>query len=192
MQFEAATSRILKILQESLPGKLCYHCFEHVEDVYRAAERLSDAEGVTETERQLLLTAVCYHDAGFMRGTDNHEQHSCDMVREDLGSFGYTPEDIEAICSMIMATRVPQDPRARLEEIICDADLDYLGRDDFFEVGDRLYRELLGAGRVTDQHEWNRIQVHFLENHRYFTRTAVNTRQPAKLRNLEMLRTLLP
>ena len=76
-------------------------------------------------------------------------------------------------------------PTNKLEEIICDADLDYLGRDDFHEIADRLRRELREHGKIDSDRKWDELQVNFLSNHRYFTKTAIETRRPKKLQNLE-------
>jgi predicted metal-dependent HD superfamily phosphohydrolase len=191
MQFEEATTRILKILKEQLPAHLHYHSIGHVNDVYEAASRIGQAEGLNETDLRLLLTAVCYHDSGFLKSALEHEKHSCQMAREDLGAFGYSEEQINVICGMIMATRLPQQPANLLEQIICDADLDYLGRPDFFEIGDRLYLELLNSGVVKNDREWNALQVSFLEKHRYFTATSIASRNPQKLAHLNMVKAKL-
>ena len=59
-----------------------------------------------------------------------------------LPEFGYSETEIDTICGMILATKFPQQPHNRLEEIMCDADLDYLGRPDFFSIGNTLFEEL--------------------------------------------------
>jgi uncharacterized protein len=191
MQFEEATTRILKILKEQLPAHLHYHSIGHVHDVYDAASRIGTAEGLNDTDLRLLLTAVCYHDAGFLRSAAEHEVQSCQMVREDLSTYGYSEAQIDLICGMIMATRLPQRPANLMEQIICDADLDYLGRPDFFEIGDRLYLELLNSGLVKNEREWNRLQAGFLEKHRYFTATSLAMRNPQKLAHLNMVKAKL-
>jgi hypothetical protein len=88
---------------------------------------------------------------------------------------------------MIRATRIPQSPVDRLGEVLCDADLDYLGRADFFEGGDRLFQELNQLGMLSDGKEWDHIQVRFLKEHKYFTSTNNKTRRPRKLVHLQML-----
>ena len=95
------------------------------------------------------------------------------------------------VCGMIMATRYPQHPKSHLEQILCDADLDYLGRPDFFEIGATLYKELIATGRLSSEREWNRLQVNFLNSHRYFTATAVSSRDPLKKENLTKVKNLL-
>ena len=131
MQFPKAKSYINTYLRKELPRHLTYHSIAHVRDVYKAAERLAKAESVKGEDLTLLLTAVPFHDAGFIFQSKDHEKIGCDIIREHLPAFKYTPEQIERICGMIMATRIPQTPNNLLEEIIADADLDYLGRDDF-------------------------------------------------------------
>ena len=113
------------------------------------------------------------------------------MARAALPGFGYLPEDIETICDMIMATKIPQSPKNLLEEIICDADLDYLGRSDFYAIGDTLYRELSEYKLIMDEQAWNRLQVSFLSAHSFHTLTNRTIREPVKQKYLESLRGLV-
>ncbi len=180
MQFEQASEFILNKLSNELPEQLCYHSIAHVKDVYAAADSIAKQEGISDYERKLLLTAACYHDAGFLKGAQNHEEESCRLVREVLPGYEYAPEDIERICGMIRATKIPQRPTNLLEEILADADLDYLGRDDFYTVGEMLFKELINYGIVDNAADWNHLQVIFLESHHYFTSTAIRLRQAKK------------
>ena len=180
MQFQKAKTYINGRLRKELPKHLSYHSVAHVKDVYSAAERLAKAEGVTGDDLTLLLTAVLYHDCGFIVQSKEHEAIGCDIARQSLPGFGYSPEQIERICGMIMATRIPQTPNNLLEEIIADADLDYLGRDDFWSIGNKLFTELQMYGIIQTEDDWNNLQVRFLEKHHYFTKTALNTRRDKK------------
>ena len=84
-------------------------------------------------------------------------------------------------------TSIPQTPKTTLEKIICDADLDYLGRDDFEEVSSRLRDELKIVGKIKTNKEWDEIQVRFLKAHKYYTQTAKKTRCKKKKENLEKI-----
>ena len=84
-----------------------------------------------------------------------------------------------------MATKIPQTPKTHLEEIICDADLNYLGRTDFFSIGEYLYNEMLAFGYIKNWDEWNKIQLDFMQKHHYFTATAIRHNQSQKDRNLK-------
>ena len=191
MQFEEAKAFILKKLKEELPEHLSYHSVGHIKDVYSACERLAQNEGVTGNELTLLLTAALFHDSGFLRDQKNHEKVSCDIACEYLPGYGYNPDDINKICGMIMATKVPQEPHTHLEEILCDADLDYLGRDDFFIIGNKLFSELSLYGIIHNQQEWDQLQVRFLEAHHYYTSTAIETRKAKKDAHLAIIKSRL-
>lgn len=188
MDFASTKTFILEKLRKELPPQFTYHNFDHVNDVYSAARVLGTSEGITEDEMHLLLTAALFHDSGFIVGPDAHEEESCRIAAKILPGFGYTQKDIEAIKGMIMATKLPQSPKNRLEEIIADADLDYLGRDDFFPISEQLYAEFLAMGIVKDYYDWNKLQVRFFENHRYFTNAAQTTRNAKKAQNLALIK----
>jgi HD superfamily phosphodiesterase len=187
MLFEPAGQFILDKIDKELPAIFCYHNLAHTRDVCAAAIRLGRSEHISDQEMRLLLIAACYHDSGFLRISIGHETESCNIARENLPRFGYNATEIELICGMIMATHIPQSPNTELEQILADADLDYLGRDDFFEIGGKIFHER----GLTDWNEWNMIQLKFLEEHKYFTQTALNLRGPKKLENIEKVRALL-
>jgi uncharacterized protein len=191
MEFQNAKKFILGKLKKELPAHLSYHSVDHIMDVYSAAKDIARQEGVKGEDLTLLLTAALFHDAGFLNGSVEHEKKSCDIARLYLPEYGYTPEQIEKICGMIMATKLPQTPHNLLEEIICDADLDYLGRDDFFTIGNKLFSELSMYGIIHNELEWDKLQVKFLEAHHYFTKTALSLRKEQKEKHLELLRSKL-
>lgn len=188
MQFEEAGRYIISLLSRELPENLCYHNVGHTLDVYSAAERIARAEGVTDKDMKLLLTAAWFHDSGHINGRPDHEKLSCTLARESLPQFDYTAEDIDHICHIIMATKLPQSPADHLGEILADADLDYLGRDDFFEISDKLFQEFRQTGHVESKKEWDRIQVAFFADHRYFTKTALAEREIKKEYNLQLIK----
>lgn len=172
MKVKEAIAFIFEKMEKELPFYLYYHSVEHVKDVMQSAESLANMEAVSQTDRQLLFTAVAYHDSGFISQINNHEDRGCEIAKECLPGFGFSEKDIAVICDMIMATKIPQSPKNKLEEIICDADLDYLGRDDFWSIGNLLYQELNYLGIIRTEEEWNKLQLRFLNSHRYFTESA--------------------
>ncbi|HEX8429133.1 HD domain-containing protein [Hymenobacter sp.] len=190
MNVALAEEYVLLQLRTQLPAILYYHGVHHTLDVTQAAMQLATAEGITdETERQLLRTAALYHDTGFLRTYTGHEAEGCALVREVLPTFDYQPTQIETICAMIMATRLPQDPHSHLAEILCDADLDYLGRPDFEPIAHTLFLEFQARQLVTaDEEAWNRSQEQFLAQHHYWTTTATAWREAPKQARLAEIR----
>jgi uncharacterized protein len=149
-------------------------------------------EDIKGKELDLLLTAVLFHDAGMMVGYDNHEEVSAALAREVLPSFRYDEEDIRIVTGLINVTRLPQNASTRLEEIICDADLDYLGRNDFYihSFQLRLEWEIHGV-KKTSLTDWIKIQVQFLSNHAYYTKSAKALRSELKQKYLSELKALI-
>lgn len=172
MQFENASSYLLSKLEKDLPANLTYHNAEHTRNVIASTRFIAEKEGVSDHEMQLLLTAALFHDAGFLEGYKNHEELSCKLARKTLPHFQYSQEDIDIICSLIMVTKLPQTPTNKLEEIMCDADLFYLGSDAYIETSDNLFREYKSAGLVKNEKEWLQKQIQFLGVHQFFTESA--------------------
>ncbi|MDB5135945.1 MAG: hypothetical protein JWP37_2548 [Mucilaginibacter sp.] len=188
MQLKQAGKFILRKLGMELPVHLTYHGIAHSIDVHQAAQRIASEENVSKHEQKLLVTAALFHDAGFIKMREGHEAESCKMARHYLPSYNYQPSEIELICGMIMATRIPQSPQNRLEEILCDADLDYLGRDDFFALSNKLFSELHAEGLSKDEYEWNRVQEDFMEGHHYHTNSSLKLRQGKKEQHIKLIK----
>ena len=92
---------------------------------------------------------------------------------------------------MILATQLGSSPASLLEKILADADLDYLGRGDYFEISEKLYREFLATGKMTDRKNWLNMQISFMENHTYHTSYALKYRRPIKRQHLESLQNMI-
>lgn len=192
MDYRAAKIYILARMRTELSAQLLYHGLHHTLDVLQAAKALCDSEGVRGHSRTLVKTAALFHDAGFVHNKHaGHEYEGCIMARAVLPGFGYCGEDIETICGMIMATKIPQSPTNLLEEIICDADLDYLGREDFYDIGATLFQELSAYNLLHGEQSWNRLQVNFLTAHHFHTNTNKTLREPVKRQYLEELKSLV-
>jgi hypothetical protein len=188
INYYKAERHIVKVLEKGLSPQLHYHCIAHTKDVVRAVERIALLEGVTDEGLFLLKSAATYHDAGFVEQYDRNEPIGARLAEEILPKYGYTDQHIATIKELIFVTQIPHQPKNKLEEIMCDADLDYLGRDDFHEIADRLRRELREHGKIDSDRKWDEIQVQFLTAHHYFTETSKKTRQAKKAKNLEEVR----
>jgi predicted metal-dependent HD superfamily phosphohydrolase len=175
------------ILQKNLSPTLYYHSINHTKDVVKSVERIALLEGVTDEGLFLLKTAAIFHDAGFIDQYDHNEAIGARMAQEILPKYGYTEQHVKTIVELIHATEIPHKPINKLQEIICDADLDYLGRSDFEQIADNLRKELSEMGKIKSRKEWDTIQVNFLKQHQYFTATAIESRQKKKQENLQVV-----
>lgn len=194
-EFERARCYALSRLEAELAPDLYYHNVHHTRDgVMPAAIRYARLNGVNHTDVELLTVAAAFHDVGFIYRADGHELAGARVAAQTLPDFGFDSDQIEQVIGMILATRLPQRPFNLLEEILADADLDVLGREDYFDRNELLRRELATRGRTVSDEEWHLEQVEFLKNHTYFTNSARKLRQPGKERNIaeieRQLRTL--
>ena len=191
IQFTDLQELMLSKFEKELPPQLYYHNIKHTIDVVTQVELIGLGEGVDDEDLLLLKTAALFHDSGHILGYEDHERFSTIIAREILPDYYYTQKQIDKICELIFATRMPPDPKNRLEEIMCDADLDYLGRSDMIPVSTLLYRELKEHNMIKSWNEWNRLQIKFITNHQYFTKTALSLREVNKLKQIERIKKLL-
>lgn len=179
---------MVKKLEQELPSNLYYHNLKHTIDVTNMAEVIAQSENISKEEQVIVKTAALLHDSGFSIDYENHEYHSVKLAKKILPAFNYNVYQIEQICQLIMATKFPPVPKNHLEEIICDADLDYLGRKDFIPVSRNLFMELYERKRIKSVDEWLKTQINFIEKHTYFTDSAKNSRDVNKNQQLDNLR----
>ncbi len=191
IQFTDLQEIILDRLERELPKNLYYHNVKHTVDVVTEVELIGWAEGVSDEEIVLLKTAGLFHDAGHTISYKDHEDRGCEIAREFLPKYSYNTVQIDRICEIIMATKLPPKPKNLLEEIICDSDLDYLGRIDFIPVSNTLYQELSDRNMIGTLNEWNKLQVKFISNHNYFTNTARTLREVNKQKQIERISALI-
>jgi uncharacterized protein len=192
MKYQAVKTYFLEKLRQELPEKLRYHGYHHTLDVLKVTGELCQKEEISASETTLVKTAALFHDAGFLENKHaNHEAVGCEIARATLPNFEYSAAEIDQICGMIMATKIPQSPQNLLEKIVCDADLDYLGRPDFYPIAKSLYQELNAYSLVGDETSWNQIQVNFLNGHHFWTATNLREREPEKRARLDELRQIL-
>jgi class 3 adenylate cyclase len=191
IQFTDIQELILDKLEKELPDYLYYHNVKHTVDVVTEVELIGWGENCTDEEILLLKTAGLFHDAGHTIAYDNHEYHGTVLARKMLPEYNYSEEQIEKICSIIMATKLPPRPTNLLENIICDSDLDYLGRSDFIPVSNTLYEELKAQNKMGSLNDWNKIQVKFISGHQYFTSTARSLREVNKQLQIERIQSLI-
>jgi len=187
--FLALKSKILQMLTAGLDPRLTYHNRHHTEDVLENAERIAAAEAISDSRLLMLIKiAALFHDTGFLNGYAGHEEGSCRIMLDTLDPELFIADELGLIADMIMATKMPQSPLRVQERILCDADLDYLGRDDFPVINNRLKNEWLLLGLLDHEEQWNEIQVQFLNNHHYFTNSSIHNRTPGKIKHLESLK----
>lgn len=190
MNLKEAKKHILIRLENELPSNLYYHGIHHTIDVFEAATRLAEAENITDNEKIIVQTAALFHDSGFIHQYNENEVLATKIVSEILPSFNYNQDAIKFINQLILSTHPVNKPVTLLGEILCDADHDYLGREDVKTIADSLYQELQEYSTPFSEDKWNELQINFLDNHQYYTGSAINLRRDKKWDYLRYLKGL--
>ena len=173
-------SFVTDMLQAKLPVYYYYHNYKHTLYVRDKVIEIGEQENCTEKEIELLVAAALWHDSGYINTRINHEKEGCLLAKKYLPQFGFSQADIEIICSIIMATKIPQSPQNKLGEIIADADLEYLGAFNVTVIADDLFKEMNHFNPSLTREEWHRTQISFLQTHQYFTHFCKENREPVK------------
>ncbi|HAK79998.1 MAG TPA: hydrolase [Runella sp.] len=179
---------VLAELSQQLSPKLTYHGIHHVRDVLSVCRQYIKRLSLREPEAELLLTGALIHDIGFTETYQGHEEKGIEIAKQLLPNFGFTSIEIMLINGLIISTKVPQQPLNLIEQILCDADLDYLGRSDFDPISESLFQELQNMDMLHERKKWDEIQIKFLESHTYHTPFAKKHRQPKKEQRIKEIK----
>ena len=171
---------VLAKLKRELPQYLAYHEMNHTLDVLNVCEQYIGRENLSEEDRYTLRMGAIVHDMGFLVGASNHEAVGAGMAEVLMKDLGIEQRIIDQVKGLVMATKIPQTPLNDLQKIICDADLDYLGRDDYPTISVKLFAELKHMNVITTEQQWKDLQINFLKSHHFHTPYAVKNREPKK------------
>lgn len=188
--YEVAYKMIESFLINNLPKEYTYHSITHIRDVVIQSERIAKKEKINKEDIADLKLAAWLHDVGYIWEPARHEARGAEYATTVLNAMDFPAQKINKITGMILSTKIPQSPKNILEQIICDADLDYLGREDYKENSSLLLQELRLKKEVTEQ-DWLKIQDQFLTKHAYFTKTSNSTRNTLKAKVLANIKTQL-
>lgn len=181
-------SFVMGLLKNKLPVEYSYHNYRHTEYIIEKVVEIGMEENCTPGDIELLKLAALWHDVGYINTYEGHEEEGCKLVRKHFPEFGIPRKETEIVCDLIMATRIPQHPRNKLEQIIADADLEYLGTPNVSTMAENFYHELKSRNPDLSHEEWNKAQISFIGNHRYFTNYCLKNREPLKQEYLQHLK----
>lgn len=187
IDFEQLEMKVLGDLEKELPSYLTYHSVQHTKNVLNDAIEIATHENVSLADMMKIKIAALLHDTGFMTTYQNHEEASCVYAKKVLPKYKISTEDLEHICEMIMATKIPQSPKDQCGKILADADLSYLGTEHFGKISSLLFDELKHINPMFDLQTWNQIQIKFLTNHQYFTNYCMANKAVIKDAHLQNL-----
>ena len=183
---------IRELFRDELPVGIKFHDANHTlhptKGVVAVANRIAISENISEHDRELLIAAAYFHDTGYIREYDKNEPIAARMAGRILKLIGYEPNEIEKVQMMILSTDLDREPKTHVEKILCDADLDNLGREDFFKLDGKLREGRRARGiDVSDNAKWYRGTLEVLNKHKYYTESQKKLREEGKQKNIQQL-----
>lgn len=172
--------------------KHVFHNLDHTQDVVNAVNIIGQHTNLTTDEMESAIVAAWLHDVGYANGSKNHEETSAEKAQELLEKLGAPPGKTKVVTEAILATRMPQQPKSIVGQVLCDADLYHLSTDQCREKSDMLRQELKALGtKDMSTTEWVHSTVDFMKQHSYHTVYGRTVLEQRKQKNIKKLKKLL-
>ena len=180
---------VSQILKNEIPAKFVYHDHYHTSRVVEAAQMIGRESGLSEQEIEYVTIAAWFHDTGYKMGCENHEENSALIAEDFLVGQEYSQEGIDIIKSCILATKMPQEPKNLIEQVLCDSDLHHLACSDYAEMAEKMHKEIEEVkDKEIDGATWNQMNYEFFKDHKFFTDFAKEKFQTIKEQNLDSIK----
>ncbi|RED45739.1 Pycsar system effector family protein [Seonamhaeicola aphaedonensis] len=178
-----------KLLNEKLETSFLYHNLTHTQRVVEKATELAEHCELNDDDKEILFLSSWLHDTGYTQGIENHEEKSVVIAKDFLKLKAYPAEKTDAVCQLIMATKMDYKPQNQLEKIIRDADCSHIGSKSYFEVSELLRKEWeLLCNKTFTESQWLDQNINFLsKKHKFHTPQAASNWDKRKGKNLSEL-----
>lgn len=183
-----ASEFVTSLLYEQLPEWSLYHNLEHTQDVVEACEEIGKGSRLSRDDLEIVLLAAWFHDTGYVKTRDGHEEESVNIASEFLSGEGFPAERIELVSACIRATAWSAKARTLPEMVIKDADVLHAGTKEFGTRSQllRLEQEKL-LGKSYSDLEWMEVNLGFLARSEFLTDYARNEYGGRRKKNLLQL-----
>jgi class 3 adenylate cyclase len=172
LRLQDVQDEVIEKLINEFPQNLYFHNVERVKELINLVDLYSRAEEMGDEDKLVVKTAALLSDVGYIQSYEEHEEHSIEFAKDFLSRFKYNQEQIDKICTLIDITKQNRKPQNKLEEILLDAEMNYLSRADFVSLNEQFFNEQFEHGKIDSKEDWVKMQVVLLSNHKYYTQVA--------------------
>jgi class 3 adenylate cyclase len=169
--------KVFNDILSQLPEALYFHSLEYARKVYNQSFLLCRSEGIEQEDRLLVRSAALMQFTGLIHEYSNFENRSAVLCREILPHFAYSESQIDQICNLILATKKPFHPNNRLEKILIDARMEFIGKPDYTDQMKLLFKELKEAGSKINGQQFKKQQQELLFGFEFYTLAAQRMRE---------------
>lgn len=169
--------RVFELVNSNKSLNLHFHKNEFIEKVSHQVELLGRSENIQDDELLLLLTAGQLIYSGLSESYENFENKSVEIAREILPEYGFEEAQINRICNLILASKMPSNPQNILESILIDAKMEFIGRSDYITQVKLLYLEQKNTLKDFSKDKFMKGQVEMLSGFEFYTTAARRLRE---------------
>jgi predicted metal-dependent HD superfamily phosphohydrolase len=189
---QKASGYVNDLIKNNVPPNHFYHSFEHTTEVVEAAEQICEGLKLDEKDKEALILAAWFHDTGFIKTIENHEEISAGLAEKFLLDCNYEKDRIEVVKNCILVTNIKNQPQNLLEEIIRDADISHFGKKSFFYRNDLLRDEWEKTlGLSFSDLDWLNSTYRFFVTHPFYTSYAGSEYDKQRNENLRRLEEMI-
>lgn len=180
---------VINFLTKNLDNKFTFHNVAHTRRVVEKTQEIIEGLEISETDAKHLVIAAWFHDVGYTKSMENHENHGVAIATVFLKQKEVSQQTIDIVSQLILATKIGYTPQTLLEQVICDADCSHIGSKNFSDLTELLRKEWeLTKGNVLTESEWLSENIDFLTNsHKFYTAFATKNWEKQKGKNLAKL-----
>jgi len=176
------------LLAEKLPENITYHNFSHTLRIKKNAELIGERSKLAPDEMNILRIGALFMNAGYVNSYEQSHEESAGIASAFLAEHGVDQPTIEKIAGVIRAARIPQSPKDKVAEVLCDADMMFIAADDAIGQFDLLVDETAMQQPNTRKRQFfEKGWINFLTTHTYFTDYGKTALQPEKEANIRRL-----
>ncbi len=154
----------------------------HTVKVVEAIKTLCKEEQISSELQEKLLIAGWFHDTGYTKIVQGHENESANIAEEYLRAKNFDENYISEVQKYILITVLHNIPTNVGEAIVKDADNFHLGQLEYSKIAELLRDEIAKiCGKEYTDYEWNVENRNFFLNvHHYYTDAAKDLWQKGK------------
>lgn len=180
---------VTNLLMHSASSKLCFHSLNHTKEVVNAVFEICYHSQVTESELNILIVAAWFHDCGYVKNYNGHEEESSRIAKIFLTNLNCDKEFIRQVLKCIDSTKYSHLPITLAEKIIRDADMYHLCKPNYPVYEELLRKELEHhLGLFFTDKEWQRQNYEFFMNHRYHSEYGKKVLSKFKKINMQIVK----
>ena len=188
---EKLQNTALSFLEKNLGKRYTYHNQAHTLEVCNAVKLFAEHTELPPETYAALRIAAIFHDFGYLERSFDNEKLALPYIQDFGRQFGIAESILLAANDMILETTFPYQPSSAAGKLLCDADIEYIGRECFIEQAELFRKELSSDNIVYTERDWWSFELKFLQENTFFTPIVQSLRNAGRLRNLEKVRQLL-